>query len=70
MDSDYCVYVETLTTKILYKLEQAFGSKAIRFRGENHIVVHCREEIVAKICSENDCILRYELYKDYVRIAE
>jgi hypothetical protein len=69
-EADYCVYVEILTTNIAYKLEKAFGSNTIRFRGEDHIVVHCNEETLVKICSEHDYILKYELYKDFIRIAE
>ena len=70
MEQDYYVYVENLTTNIVYKLELAFGSKAIRYRGENYIVVHCSEETVIKISLENDYILRYELYEDFIKIAE
>jgi hypothetical protein len=35
-----------------------------------NIVVHCNEETLVKICSEHDYILKYELYKDFIRIAE
>ena len=69
-DSDYYVYVENLTTNIVYKLELAFGSKTIRYRGENYIVVHCSKDTVIKISLENDYILRYELCNDYVSLVK